>query len=88
LIIIGVAPGALPPMRSAQIERPSSASPVVVGAAASAQGVALANGRRLTSIQMRGLLRNNGTAQAASSQQIGPLPDLRKALPKVIAGQY
>ncbi|WP_164006807.1 S8 family peptidase [Pyxidicoccus trucidator] len=66
----------------------SSASPIVVGAAASAQGVALANGRRLTSVQMRGLLRNNGTAQAASSQQIGPLPDLRKALPKVIAGQY
>ncbi|MCY1016021.1 S8 family peptidase [Pyxidicoccus sp. MSG2] len=66
----------------------SSASPIIVGAAASAQGVALANGRRLTSIQMRGLLRNNGTAQAASSQQIGPLPDLRKALPKVISGQY
>jgi hypothetical protein len=66
----------------------SSASPIVVGAAASAQGVALANGRRLTSLQMRGLLRNNGTAQAADSRQIGPLPDLRKALPKVIAGTY
>jgi hypothetical protein len=66
----------------------SSASPIIVGAAASAQGVALANGRRLTSVQMRGLLRNNGTAQASSSLQIGPLPDLRKALPKVIAGQY
>jgi hypothetical protein len=66
----------------------SSASPIVVGAAASAQGVALANGRRLTSVQMRGLLRNNGTAQASDARQIGPLPDLRKALPKVIAGTY
>jgi serine protease len=66
----------------------SSASPIVVGAAVSAQGVARANGRLLNSVQMRGLLRNNGTAQAADSRQIGPLPDLRKALPKVIAGQY
>ena len=66
----------------------SSASPIVVGAALSAQGVAIANGRRLTSVQMRGLLRNNGTAQTADARQIGPLPDLQKALPKVISGNY
>ncbi|NVJ10049.1 S8 family serine peptidase [Myxococcus sp. AM001] len=66
----------------------SSASPIVVGAAASAQGVALANGRRLTSVQMRSLLRANGTPQAANARQIGPLPDLAKALPKVISGNY
>ncbi|MCY1033157.1 S8 family serine peptidase [Corallococcus sp. BB11-1] len=66
----------------------SSASPIVVGAAISAQGVARANGRLLTSVQMRGLLRNNGTAQAADARQIGPLPDLAKALPKVISGNY
>jgi serine protease len=66
----------------------SSASPIVTGAAAVAQGVARANGRLLTSVQMRGLLRNNGTAQATDTRQIGPLPDLRKALPKVISGQY
>ncbi|AEI65429.1 S8 family peptidase [Corallococcus macrosporus] len=66
----------------------SSASPIVVGAAASAQGVALANGRRLTSAQMRSLLRDNGTPQAANARQIGPLPDLAKALPKVISGNY
>ncbi|MFP2900831.1 S8 family peptidase [Corallococcus sp. 4LFB] len=66
----------------------SSASPIIVGTAVSAQGVARANGRLLTSVQMRGLLRNNGTAQAADSRQIGPLPDLRKALPKVISGNY
>ncbi|CAM3181206.1 S8 family serine peptidase [Corallococcus sp. ZKHCc1 1396] len=66
----------------------SSASPIVTGAAASAQGVARANGRLLTSVQMRGLLRNNGTAQAVDTRQIGPLPDLRKMLPKVISGNY
>ena len=66
----------------------SSASPIIVGTALSAQGVAIANGRRLTSVQMRGLLRNNGTAQAADARQIGPLPDLQKALPKVISGNY
>ena len=37
---------------------------------------------------MRGLLRNNGTAQASDTRQMGPLPDLRKALPKVISGNY
>ncbi|MCY1081847.1 S8 family peptidase [Archangium lansingense] len=66
----------------------SSASPVITGAAASAQGVALANGRRLTSKQMRGVLSTNGTAQAADSRNIGVLPDLRKVLPKVISGSY
>jgi hypothetical protein len=66
----------------------SSASPVIVGAAASAQGVAKANGRQLTSRQMRGVLSSNGTAQAPDSRNIGPLPDLKKVLPKVIAGTY
>jgi serine protease len=66
----------------------SSASPIITGAAASAQGVALANGRRLTSRQMRGVLSASGTPQATDSRKIGPLPDLRKVLPKVIAGTY
>ncbi|HYO59388.1 S8 family peptidase [Archangium sp.] len=66
----------------------SSASPIITGAAASAQGVALANGRRLTSRQMRGVLSTNGTPQASDSRNIGALPDLRKVLPKVIAGTY
>jgi serine protease len=66
----------------------SSASPIITGAAASAQGVALANGRRLTSRQMRGVLSANGTPQAADPRNIGALPDLRKVLPKVISGAY
>lgn len=52
------------------------------------RGVALANGRRLTSRQMRCVLSANGTPQAVDSRKIGPLPDLRKVLPKVIAGTY
>ncbi len=66
----------------------SSASPIITGSAASAQGVALANGRRLTSRQMRGVLSANGTPQASDPRKIGALPDLRKVLPKVIAGTY
>jgi serine protease len=66
----------------------SSASPIITGAAASAQGVALANGRRLTSRQMRNVLSSNGTPQASDPRKIGPLPDLRKVLPKVITGTY
>ncbi|PTL76642.1 S8 family peptidase [Vitiosangium sp. GDMCC 1.1324] len=66
----------------------SSASPIITGTAASAQGVALANGRRLTSKQMRSVLSANGTAQASDSRKIGALPDLRKVIPNVIAGTY
>ncbi|MFP2960763.1 S8 family serine peptidase [Myxococcus sp. 1LA] len=66
----------------------SSASPIVVGAAASAQGVALARGRRLTSTQIRSLMRTTGTPQAADARQIGPLPNLRRILPRVISGAY
>jgi hypothetical protein len=59
----------------------SSASPIVTGAAASLQGAALASGRAaLDSRAMRNLLASNGTAQAADSRNIGPLPDLRRAL--------
>ncbi len=66
----------------------SSASPIVVGAAAVAQGVAKARGGLLTSKQMRTVLRETGTPQAADARQIGPLPDLRRALPRVVAGDY
>jgi hypothetical protein len=66
----------------------SSASPIITGAAASAQGVAFAYGRRLTSVQMRSVLTGNGTPQASDTRKIGPLPDLRRVLPKVAAGTY
>jgi hypothetical protein len=59
----------------------SSASPIVTGAAASLQGVALASGRgALSPREVRQILAETGTPQAASSQNIGRLPDLRQAI--------
>jgi len=58
----------------------SSASPIVTGAAASIQGMRKARGMaNLDSCQMRRLLSQTGTAQASSSRNIGPLPNLRTA---------
>ncbi|RKH39287.1 S8 family serine peptidase, partial [Corallococcus llansteffanensis] len=65
----------------------SSASPVVTGAAASVQGVALASGRAaLDSRAMRSLLASTGTAQSADARNIGPLPDLRRAVSQLQSG--
>jgi hypothetical protein len=62
----------------------SSASPVVTGAAASLQGASLAAGRGLQdSRTLRHILASTGTAQSADSRNIGPLPDLRRALARV-----
>jgi hypothetical protein len=59
----------------------SSASPIVAGAALSVQGYRKARGQSVfNSIQMRNLLRQTGTPQAADARQIGPLPNLRSAL--------
>jgi hypothetical protein len=65
----------------------SSATPIVAGAAAAVNGSRLADGDPvLGSTQMRQLLRSTGTPQPAAdaaSMQIGPLPNLRAALPAV-----
>ena len=59
----------------------SSASPIVAGAAVIVQGVARSRGRLLTPSQVRDLLRSTGTPQAGdTSQQIGPRPDLERAI--------
>ncbi len=60
----------------------SSASPVIVGAAASIQGIAQnVYGETLTPAEMRNLLATTGTAQTIdTSKNIGPLPDLEKAI--------
>ncbi len=53
----------------------------MAGAAAALQGFRKARGlSAFTSVQMRDFLRNTGTAQAADSRQIGPLPNLRAAI--------
>jgi len=64
----------------------SGASPIVVGAIACIAGCRSATGQSpLTPLEMRNLLMSTGTPQsdgsnAASSESIGPLPDLRRAL--------
>lgn len=59
----------------------SSASPIVAGAAILVQGAARASGRTLAPLAMRDLLRRTGTPQTGNTrQQIGPRPDLARAL--------
>lgn len=59
----------------------SSASPIVAGAAVIVQGLAKTRGTLLTPLQIRDLLRSTGTPQMGdTSQQIGPRPDLERAL--------
>jgi serine protease len=62
----------------------SSASPIVTASVASIQGALKANGRYpLSPLAIRDLLVSTGTAQAADAKQIGPRPDLRRALGKL-----
>lgn len=64
----------------------SSAAPMVAGAVASLQGAATAAGKGAVAPRvMRELLRSTGTPQADSPKHIGSLPDLRTALPKLLA---
>jgi subtilisin family serine protease len=59
----------------------SSASPIVAGAALILEGVARSKGAIITPRNMRELLRRTGTPQAGdTSKQIGPRPDLSRAL--------
>lgn len=59
----------------------SSASPIVAGAAAAIQSIRRFFGvGLLTSVEMRNLLRDTGTQGVASPRNIGPLPNLRKAI--------
>jgi serine protease len=62
----------------------SSASPIVTGAVAAIKGVALANGIALTPARARQILTGTGTPQQPSSKHIGPLPDLRTAIPNLL----
>ncbi len=64
----------------------SSAAPIVVGAVASLQGAANVAGLGAIDPRvLRELLRATGTPQGASTKQIGPQPDLRGALPRLLA---
>lgn len=62
----------------------SSASPIVAGAAVLLQSAAKQAGRTLTPAEVRDLLKSTGTPQAGNTkQQIGPRPDLARALQKL-----
>jgi hypothetical protein len=64
----------------------SSGSAIVAGAAAEVEGVRRTRGLQvLSSIQLRGLLRETGVTQA-SGRQIGPLPNLKDAIAIYIDG--
>jgi hypothetical protein len=64
----------------------SSAAPIVVGAVASLQGAANAAGKGpIAPRVLRALLRDTGTPQAPSTRRIGSQPNLRQALPELLA---
>jgi len=64
----------------------SSASPIVVGAAADLQGVALAGGiGALPPADVRQRLRDTGTPQASDPRLIGPQPNLRAAIDQLLS---
>jgi serine protease len=65
----------------------SSASPIVTGAAASIIGVSLADGQGYggrTPAEIRKILRDTGTPQLSDPRQIGPLPNLALAIPRIL----
>lgn len=64
----------------------SSASPIVAGAVANLQGVALQQlGRPLTSLETRTLLTQTGSPQSGNTaEHIGPRPDLRQAIAQLL----
>jgi len=64
----------------------SSATPIVAGAVASLQGAARAAGRgAIPPRRLRELLRATGTPQLPGPKHIGPQPNLRAALPRLLA---
>jgi serine protease len=65
----------------------SSASPIVTGAATSLIGVSLAYGQGYgyrSPFEIRQILQETGTPQSGSGGNIGPLPNLRWAIPRVL----
>ncbi|MEA2489746.1 MAG: hypothetical protein QOH21_1538 [Acidobacteriota bacterium] len=65
----------------------SSASPIVTGAAASIIVVSLADGQGYggrTPAEIRKILRDTGTPQASDPRNIGPMPNLALAIPRIL----
>jgi subtilisin family serine protease len=67
-----------------QFSGTSSASPIVAGAAVLLQSVATAKGKRLTPLEIRRVLAQTGSPQVnPDGENIGPRPDLARALPAI-----
>ncbi|MDB4285419.1 choice-of-anchor D domain-containing protein [bacterium] len=66
----------------------SSASPIVTGAVANLQGIAMANGsgQPLLPSEVRDILASTGTPQppGSPSEHIGPRPNLRRAIAEIV----
>lgn len=73
---------------TARFDGTSSASPIVTGAASSLVGVSLADGQGYgyrTPAEIRQILADTGTPQdCCDPHNIGPLPNLRLAIPRVL----
>jgi PKD repeat protein len=71
---------------TSQFSGTSSASPIVTGAAASVIGASLGEGQAYgyrTPTEIRKILRDTGTPQVSDYRQIGPLPNLAQAIPRI-----
>ena len=65
----------------------SSASPIVTGAASSIIGVSLADGQGYgyrSPTEIRKILRDTGTPQVSDYRNIGPMPNLAAAIPRIL----
>ena len=65
----------------------SGASPIVTGAASSIIGVSLADGQGYggrTPAEIRKILRDTGTPQVSDPRNIGPMPNLALAIPRIL----
>jgi subtilisin family serine protease len=72
---------------TSQFNGTSSASPIVTGAAASVVGASLAEGQGYgyrSPAEIRKILRDTGTPQPSDYRNIGPLPNLAQAIPRIL----
>jgi serine protease len=72
---------------TSQFSGTSSASPIVTGAAASILGVSLADGQGYgyrSPAEIRKILRDTGTPQVSDYRNIGPMPNLTQAIPRIL----
>jgi cysteine-rich repeat protein len=70
---------------TAEFAGTSSASPIVTGAVASILGIARAEDKEISPLELRDVLTATGTPQAPDPKNIGPLPNLASAIDEALA---